>query len=87
MPPNTEESRRAQRRDAGRGAVTFVLVQLLCAGVLLWVRGWLPGPGWLETLLLILALADLVTIPFVWVVWKQRLKEIEGGELDAARKY
>ncbi len=87
MPPNTEESRRARRREAAQGAVSFVLVQLLCAGALLWVRARLPGPGWLDTLLLVLALADLVTIPFVWVVWKQRLKEIEGGESDAAGQY
>ena len=47
----------------------------------------LEGLDWLRLLLLILAVGDLVTIPAVWIVLKQRMKEIEGGELDAARKY
>lgn len=58
--------------------------------LLLWGRSQLAGLeglDWLRLLLLILAVGDLVTIPAVWIVLKQRMKEIEGGELDAARKY
>ena len=57
---------------------------------MLWGRSQLAGLeglDWLRLLLLILAVGDLVTIPAVWIVLKQRMKEIEGGELDAARKY
>ena len=38
-------------------------------------------------LLLVLAVLDLAVIPFSAVVLRQRLREIEGGELDEARKY
>ena len=77
MPKNIDPGQRAQKKDARKGAAFFALVQL--AG--------LEGLDWLRLLLLILAVGDLVTIPAVWIVLKQRMKEIEGGELDAARKY
>lgn len=73
-----------------KGAAFFALVQLAMALLLLWGRSQLAGLeglDWLRLLLLILAVGDLVTIPAVWIVLKQRMKEIEGGELDAARKY
>ena len=38
-------------------------------------------------LLLLLAILDLLTIPFSFVVLIQRIREIERGELDEARKY
>ena len=37
--------------------------------------------------LLWLAVLALITIPFSLVVLRQRLREIEGGELNEARKY
>ena len=37
--------------------------------------------------LLLLAAADLLSVIPTAVVLRQRMKEIEGGELDAARKY
>ena len=81
MPKNIDPGQRAQKKDARKGAAFFALVQLAMALLLLW------GLDWLRLLLLILAVGDLVTIPAVWIVLKQRMKEIEGGELDAARKY
>ena len=83
MPKNIDPGQRAQKKDARKGAAFFALVQL-------WGRSQLAGLeglDWLRLLLLILAVGDLVTIPAVWIVLKQRMKEIEGGELDAARKY
>ena len=80
MPKNIDPGQRAQKKDARKGAAFFALVQLAMALLLLWGRSQLAG-------LLILAVGDLVTIPAVWIVLKQRMKEIEGGELDAARKY
>ena len=77
-------------RHTPKGAAFFALVQLAMALLLLWGRSQLAGLeglDWLRLLLLILAVGDLVTIPAVWIVLKQRMKEIEGGELDAARKY
>ena len=87
MPKNIDPGQRAQKKDARKGAAFFALVQLAMALLLLWGRYQLAGLDWLRLLLLILAVGDLVTIPAVWIVLKQRMKEIEGGELDAARKY
>ncbi len=84
----TGPARPEEGRQEGRGL--FALVQLAMALLLLWGRSQLAGLeglGWLRLLLLILAVGDLVTITAVWIVLKQRMKEIEGGELDAARKY
>ena len=85
MPKNIDPGQRAQKKDARKGAAFFAMALLL-----LWGRSQLAGLeglDWLRLLLLILAVGDLVTIPAVWIVLKQRMKEIEGGELDAARKY
>ena len=90
MPKKIDPGQRAQQKDARKGAAFFALVQLAMALLLLWGRSQLAGLeglDWLRLLLLILAVGDLVTIPAVWIVLKQRMKEIEGGELDAARKY
>ena len=88
MPKNIDPGQRAQKKDARKGAAFFALVQLAMALLLLWGRSQLAGLEGLDWLrLLILAVGDLVTIPAVWIVLKQRMKEIEGGELDAARKY
>lgn len=85
-PGNTEPaSHRALKGEAVKGAGLYCLLQLLTAAVLLGVRGLVDG--WLDGLLLVLALADLACIPPVFIVLKQRLKEIKGGELDAAGKY
>ncbi len=86
MQKNTDSGRRALRRDAVRGTLMFVGGQLLSVLVLLWLRG-LSKTGWLDTLLLVLAVLDLAVIPFSAVVLRQRLREIERGELDEARKY
>ena len=83
---NIEPSKRRERGEAIRETVTHVVVQLLSAGILLALR-CLPGRAWLDQLLLIVAVLDLITIPFSFVVLRQRLREIERGEMDEARKY
>ena len=50
-------------------------------------RSTLGPPEWLSGLLLILAIADLITVPFTFAALRQRVREIERGELDEARKY
>ena len=87
MPKNIDPGQRAQKKDARKGAAFFALVQLAMALLMLWGRSQLAGLEGLDWLRLLLAVGDLVTIPAVWIVLKQRMKEIEGGELDAARKY
>ena len=74
-----------EKRAAVRSAVLSTLFQVMAAGALLYLRTLSP-PDWLGGLL-ILAVSDLAAIPFTFAVLRQRVREIEGGELDEARKY
>ena len=62
------------------------LLQLLGVGALLYLRT-LDLPEWLGGLILVLAIADLIIIPFTFAALRQQVREIEKGELDEARKY
>ena len=75
-----------EKRAAVRSAVLSTLFQVMAAGALLYLRTLSP-PDWLGGLLLILAVSDLAAIPFTFAALWQRVREIEGGELDVARKY
>ena len=74
------------RRDAIRSAALHILIRLICAGLLLWISG-AAAIQWLSTAALLLAAAGLITIPFSLIALRQRLKELEEGELNEARKY
>ena len=76
----------ARKREAVRSVVLQGLLQMLTIGLALYLRSVVRS-GWLRALLLLLALGDGISLPFMWVVLRQRLNEIEGGEIDAARKY
>ena len=69
-----------------RSVAVSTLLQLLAVAALLYLRTLGP-PDWLAGLMLFLAVADLITIPFTFAALWQRVKEIEKGELDEARKY
>lgn len=69
-----------------RSVVLSTLFQLMTIGALLYARSC-TDIGWLRNLALFLAVADLITIPFTFAVLRQRVREIEKGELDEARKY
>ena len=75
-----------EKRAAVKSAVLSTLFQVLGAAALLHLRTLGP-PEWLAGLMLILAVADLITIPFTFTALWQRVREIERGELDEARKY
>ena len=75
-----------EKRAAVRSAVLSTLFQVMAAGALLYLRTLSP-PDWLGGLMLILAVSDLAAIHFNFAVPRQRVREIEGGELDEARKY
>ena len=81
-PANTK-----RRRDALRGALAATVVQVLTAVVLLWARLQGGVPGFVSLLLLVLAIVDLGAIVPIWISFRIRLKEIEGGEEDAAAEY
>lgn len=84
--PESTDSRRGQKKNAIESVVIFILLQVLSAVILLWCRSLCPV-RWLNAALLVLAVLDLASILPSLAVLKQRMKEIEGGELDAARKY
>ncbi len=64
-----------------------ILVRLAGAGVLLWACGLVREIRWLAAGMFLLAAAGLITIPFSLIALKQRLRELEKGELNEARKY
>ena len=78
--------RKAEKRAAVRSVVVSTLLQLMMVAALLWLRTMSP-PDWLSGLLLLLAVADLITIPFTFAALWQRVREIEKGELEEAKKY
>lgn len=69
-----------------RSVVLSTLFQLMTIGALLYARSC-TDIGWLRNLALFLAAADLITIPFTFAVLWQRVREIEKGELEEAKKY
>lgn len=86
MPENTDSQRR-KKKDALFSAVLHTAVHALIGVLLLDVRhtfeiGGLPG-----AILAIFALLDWGMIFPIWITLKERIKEIEGGEEDAAAQY
>ena len=77
---------RAAKGAAVRSVALNTLFQLMTVAALLCLRTMGP-PEWLSALMLILAIADLITIPFTFAALWQRVREIEQGELDEAKKY
>ena len=76
-----------RRRDALRGAWSATAVNAFSAGALMLLRSWQRTGGILDCVLLVLALAEIGLIIPVWIVYRERRKEIEGGEEDAAAQY
>lgn len=82
-----EAQKRSRRRQAVLGVVLFTLFQAACT-VCFTALCFIPDlPRWAFRLFAALAsLCGLLVIPAL-VVLKQRFKEIEGGECDAAAEY
>ena len=79
--PNTD-----RRKTALRGAVSATVLRLIAAAVLLWCRREVDSAA-LSVFLLAIALLNRGTIVPVWISVRMRLKELEGGEEDAAAEY
>ena len=79
--PNTD-----RRKNALWGAVSATVLRLVAAAVLLWCRREVDSAV-LSVVLLVFALINLGTIVPLWISFRIRLKEIEGGEEDAAAEY
>lgn len=85
MPYPSQKRRR--RRQAVLGVAMFTLLQAACAAVFA-ALCFIPDlPRWVFWLFAALAgMCGLLVIPAL-VVLKERFKEIEGGESDAAAEY
>ena len=85
---NTDEDAQLRRRkDAIHSAVVSSLMMFLPAAlILLLLRHYELGGFW-GAVLRILSVLELGAIVPVWILLKSRLKEIEGGEEDAAAEY
>ena len=77
---------RAAKGAAVRSVALNTLFQLMTVAALLCLRTMGP-PEWLRGLMLFLAMSDLITIPFTFAALWQRVREIEKGELEEAKKY
>lgn len=91
MPKSTDgglAARQARRRkNAVWGAVSSTVLRLASALALLWLRAGLDPAGFLARLFAILIALDLGSVLLVWISLRARLKEIQGGEEDAAAQY
>lgn len=86
MPKNTDAQAR-RRRQAWHSTVGTTLWLLLAGTALLILRYAYDIQGFPGAVMAIFALLDYgMTIP-IWILLKTRLREIEGGEEDAAAEY
>ena len=88
-PENTDtETAQMQRKKGAVWSAVFATVsRLLTAVVLFWLHSSLePSTFWARVMLLFIVL-DLGSIIPIWINLRTRLKEIEGGEEDAAAQY
>lgn len=89
-PKNTDgltPAQRQRRKNAVWGAVMSSFFRLLSAAALLWLRASLDPAGFVSKLMLIIIVLDLGSVPLIWISLRTRLKEIQGGEEDAASQY
>lgn len=82
-----EEAQRRRRKDALRSAVTSSVLLTLSAAVMLILRWYYQVDQFWGAVLLIFSVLELGMLIPVWILLKTRLKEIEGGEEDAAAQY
>ena len=87
-PESIDEAAQAKRRKGAWESVVIATVwSLISGGILLFLKFHFQVEGFWGAMLMILAVIEFVMIIPVWVLLKMRLKEIEGGEEDAAAKY
>ncbi|MBD5162312.1 MAG: hypothetical protein HDT14_09940 [Oscillibacter sp.] len=87
MKPKSTDSQSVRRKNAILGALSATVLRLTAAVTLLWLRCGRDPAGFSAKLLLILIVLDLGSIPFIWISLRTRLREIQGGEEDAAAQY
>lgn len=88
MPKNTDSpAQRRRKKDALQSALISSFWMTLSGAVLLVLSSIFVENTLVKTILTIVSLLELGMIVPVWILYKTRLKEIEGGEEDAASQY
>ena len=88
MPNNTDSpAQRRRKRDALQSALVSSGWMGLSGVALLVLSSVFVETPLVRTMLTIVSLLELGMIVPVWILYKTRLKEIEGGEEDAASQY
>lgn len=82
-----EEKKAKRKKEAVYGILGFAALQVVCAGAfgsLCFIPDAPKGVFWCFLVLAVICL--LLIVPALFAL-KERFKEIEGGEMDAAGKY
>ena len=88
MPNNTDSpAQRRRKKDALQSALVSSGWMGLSGVALLVLSTVFVETPLVRTMLTIVSLLELGMIVPVWILYKTRLKEIEGGEEDAASQY
>lgn len=88
MPENTDSpAQRRRKKDALQNALVASGWMALSGVALLVLSTVFVETPLVRTILTIVSLLELGMIVPVWILCKTRLKEIEGGEEDAASQY
>ena len=87
MKPKNIDAQARRRRDAWKSVIIATVWLILSACVLLYLRHTYVPEGIGSAVMLIIAVLDLGALIPIWILLKTRLKEIEGGEEDAAAQY
>lgn len=88
MPNNTDSpAQRRRKRDALQSALVSSGWMGLSGVALLVLSTVFVETPLVRTILTSVSLLELGMIVPVWILYKTRLKEIEGGEEDAASQY
>ena len=88
MPNNTDSpAQRRRKKDALQSALVSSGWMGLSGVALLVLSSIFVETPLVRTILTIVSLLELGMIVPVWILYKTRVKEIEGGEEDAAAEY
>ena len=88
MPNNTDSpAQRRRKKDALQSALVSSGWMGLSGVALLVLSTVFVETPLVRTMLTIVSLLELGMIVPVWILYKARVKEIEGGEEDAASQY
>ena len=88
MPESTDSPAQCRRKkDAFQSVLVSSGWMAMSGGVLLVLSSIFVEHPMVRAILTIVSLLELGMLIPVWILYKTRLKEIEGGEEDAASQY